>query len=96
MDERVNKPHSVGTYEWKKDTTTGAYVRKQPKLLPSDKHRPPRAQFFGKMGGKPVESLGDLEERFLTVFEFTHWLKQKERSDASKAGILDVTDDKLK
>ena len=50
---------------------------------------PPRANFFGRIEGQPVVSIGNYEERFLGTWDLYDWKKQKERKEALEKGILD-------
>ena len=58
-------------------------------LLDTERRKPPRAEFFGRLDGQPVSMQGEYVERYLNQWEYEHWLKQKERDAALKAQLLD-------
>ena len=49
-------------------------------LLAGERERPPRAEFFGKMDGKPVSEEGMYEERYLNEFERKHWQQKLDKA----------------
>jgi hypothetical protein len=53
-------------------------------LLAGEREKPPRAAFFGRLDGQPLESLGSYEEQWLSPFELSHWYTQKEYKRALK------------
>ena len=60
-------------------------------LIPSDRRKPPRAEFFGREQDHDLNEAGKLEERFLNTWEKAYWQKQKAREEAKKTGELDET-----
>ena len=79
------------TYKPPKQTFYGKAARavKPGGLLENERQKAPRAQFFGRLDGTAVESVGKYEERWLNTYEYTHWLKQNERKQALEAGLVD-------
>ena len=49
-------------------------------LLAGERERPPRAEFFGKMDGKPVSEQGMYEEGYLNEFERKHWQQKLDKA----------------
>lgn len=85
-----------------KNTNTTGYLAPKPKtnttvydyskgtyLTPSERRRPPRAEFFGRLEGKSLHCKGLYEERWLNIHEYNYWMEQKEREEARKTGLLD-------
>jgi hypothetical protein len=67
----------------------GRFGAKTDGLLDTERRKPPRAEFFGRLDGQPVSMQGEYVERYLNQWEYGYWLKQKERDDARKAQLLD-------
>lgn len=58
-------------------------------ILPSEREKPPRAEFFGRLEGKSLHAKGLYEEKWLNIHEYNYWIEQKAREEARKAGLLD-------
>jgi len=50
-------------------------------LLAGDRRNPPRADYFGRLDGKPYRGTGPYEEKYLNRWEKTHWDKQKDDAE---------------
>lgn len=98
----IGNTAAQNTYNSTNNTNNTTYLAPKPKksyigrwgaktdgLLAGEKKKPPRAEFFGRLNGSPVSSQGKYVERYLNQYEYGYWLKQKERDDALKAGLLD-------
>lgn len=85
-----------------KNTNNTTYMAPKPKtpaysynagvratLLPSEREKPPRAEFFGRLQGIPLHAKGLYEEKWLNIHEYNYWMTQKARKDAKEAGLLD-------
>ena len=49
-------------------------------LLKNERKKPPCATFFGRLNGKSIEKVGDLEEIYLNSYELAYWKEQKAKS----------------
>jgi hypothetical protein len=54
-------------------------------LLQGERETPPRATFFGREGGKPLNSQSELEPEWLNSFELAHWERQQKQNDPNRA-----------
>ena len=57
-------------------------------LLPGERKCPPRAEFFARIKGKPIEIIGTYEEDFLNQYELKYWKEQKEKNTKQEEDII--------
>lgn len=103
-DDLFNYTPTINNY-YTSGNTTNKYVVpytpkipiKQPKrayLIAGERKSAPRAYMFGRLEGKPIESTGNYEDKWLNTYEYSYWLQQKEYKEAAEDRLLDENIDK--